>query len=96
MAISLAAPVLAVEMLFSGFFLNTVDKLSEYIVNLKYLSIFNYGYNLMMINQWKNTSLTCEYSSLGCSISNLTISTCDCTGIDVLNKLNLKTVNQIY
>ena len=46
----------------------------------------------MMINQWKNTNLTCEYSSIACSNSNFTLSSCDCTGEDVLKNLNLKTV----
>ena len=33
-----------------------------FIVYLKYVSIFNYGFDLLMVNQWENIpTLKCEY-----------------------------------
>ena len=34
----------------------------EFLTYLKYISIFFYGYDLLLINQWENVgSLICEY-----------------------------------
>jgi len=34
----------------------------DFLVYFKYVSIFNYGFDLLMINQWENIpSLQCEY-----------------------------------
>ena len=53
--------------------------------NIKYISIFNYGYDLLMINQWKNVNLTCEFS-------NATQSLCLYTGEEVLKSLHVSQV----
>lgn len=54
---------------------------------LKYLSIFNYGYDLLMINQWENVeSLLCEHK-------NLTQLLCKETGKDILSELDISIVS---
>ncbi len=86
MAISLSAPALATQMLFSGFFLEKALEfnlilLILYCINyfcmiffvyrinkpwfvnyFRYISIFNYSFDLLMINQWKDINdIKCEY-----------------------------------
>nr|QUF59472.1 ATP-binding cassette transporter Abcg-like8 [Brachionus angularis] len=62
MAVSLTAPAIAIQMLFSGFFLKKTVSTPNFLTYFKYTSIFNYGYDLLMINQWENVAeLKCEY-----------------------------------
>lgn len=61
-AISMATPVLATQLLFSGFFIRKAMNTPEWLVYFRYLSIFNYSYDLMTIFQWEHVlNLKCEY-----------------------------------
>ena len=62
MAVSLTAPVVAVQMLFSGFYIKKALRTPKWMIHFKYFSIFNYGFDLLLINQWEKASeLKCEY-----------------------------------
>jgi hypothetical protein len=62
LAIGLAAPVIAIQMLFSGFFLKKALRTPKWLSYIKYVSIFNYGYDLLLINQWEHSkNVRCEY-----------------------------------
>lgn len=61
-AISLATPVLATQLLFSGFFMDKTKHTPKWLNNLRYFSVINYSFDLMMINQWSSvTQFQCEY-----------------------------------
>jgi hypothetical protein len=61
-AVGLTAPVIAIQMLFSGFFLKKALRTPKWLSYIKYVSIFNYGYDLLLINQWENSkNVRCEY-----------------------------------
>ena len=64
MAISLATPIIAVQLLFSGFFLDKrSNSLAETVNFIRYFSIFNYSFNLLMINQWEHIDhVNCTYT----------------------------------
>ena len=54
---------------------------------IKYLSVFNYGYDLLMINQWEKVdSLICEHK-------NLTQLLCKEKGTDILKDLDISEVS---
>lgn len=86
MAISLATPFIAIQLLFSGFFLDKrTNSISESINFLRYFSIFNYSFNLLMINQWEHvTELNCSYSYQPLCLN---------TGKDVLKQQNIELVS---
>ena len=58
----------------------------EFLTYIKYGSIFNYSYDLLMINQWENIpELKCEYDlPLLCKES----------GKSILDELKIKPVNE--
>nr|APD26558.1 ATP-binding cassette transporter subfamily G-like8 protein [Brachionus koreanus] len=84
LAISLTSPFIAIQMLFSGFFLRRAVRTPAFLTFIKYGSIFNYGYDLLMLNQWENVQeIECEYD-----IELL----CLTTGGSVLNEENVRRV----
>lgn len=49
-------------MLFSGFFLRKAMHTPQWLSYLKYISMFNYGYDLLIINQWEEVKeVKCEF-----------------------------------
>ncbi|RNA12657.1 hypothetical protein BpHYR1_016987 [Brachionus plicatilis] len=86
-AISLTSPFIAIQMLFSGFFLRRAVRTPKFLSYIKYGSIFNYGYDLLMLNHWENVSeIECEYD-----IELL----CLTTGGSVLNEEKIRRKNKI-
>ncbi|GFV96372.1 protein white [Trichonephila clavipes] len=60
---SIASPFILPFVIFGGFYLN-VDSVPKYFVWLKYISMFYYGNEALLINQWAPvTNLTCPSSS---------------------------------
>nr|QNH67907.1 ATP-binding cassette transporter subfamily G-like protein 8 [Brachionus rotundiformis] len=87
LAISLTSPFIAVQMLFSGFFLRRAVRTPKFLSYIRYGSIFNYGYDLLMLNQWENVNeIECEYD-----IELL----CLTTGGSVLNEEKIRRKNKI-
>ena len=85
MAISLATPVLCMQLLFSGFFLNEGNNHPRWLDFFRNFSIFHYSYELMYMNQWGNVGeLKCEYD-----IELLCIS----TGEEILKKRDISKVS---
>jgi hypothetical protein len=56
-AISMSIPVLATQVLFSGFFIDNVSTCPEWIKVFRYLSIFDYSFDLQMIQQWNKVDI---------------------------------------
>lgn len=50
---ALAAPMMIPFMIFGGFFIRTLST-PYYFIWIKYLSWFYYGFNNLIINQWKH------------------------------------------
>ncbi|CAF1108091.1 unnamed protein product, partial [Brachionus calyciflorus] len=62
LAMSLVAPTIAVQMLFSSFFLSITPRTPELLKTIRYSSVFNYGFDLLMKNHWENVqAIECEY-----------------------------------
>ncbi|CAL1279820.1 unnamed protein product [Larinioides sclopetarius] len=75
-ALSLATPLIMPLVLFGGFYLNS-GSVPVYFIWLKYISMFFYGNEALLINQWRNVNnITC------------TTSMCAHTGKEVLKTLD--------
>nr|UOU03359.1 ATP-binding cassette subfamily G-like 8 [Brachionus rubens] len=62
LVLSLTAPIITIQLLFSGYFLNRAARTPAPLTYIKYLSVFNYGYDLFLLNQWENVKeIQCEY-----------------------------------
>jgi ABC-type multidrug transport system permease subunit len=87
-SLSLAIPVLATQFLFSGFFMDRTKHIPQWLSSLRYLSVVNYSFELMMINLWAPVAkLKCEYDlELLCLDS----------GQDVLDDFSFKAVNKVF
>ncbi|KAG1660606.1 Protein white [Nymphon striatum] len=64
MALSIGPPLLIPFMLFGGLFLNSEwvsNSVPVYLVWMKHLSWFNYGFEIMLVNEWSGVDKTREY-----------------------------------
>jgi len=71
----MASTVLATQLLFSGFFLEKATNSPQWLRFLRHFSIFNYSYELLMIQQWEDVAkLQCEHDiELLCAVTGLNI-----------------------
>ena len=83
-ATALGPVVMLPLLLFGGFFVNN-DTVPDYFIWLRYLSWFNYGFENMMINQWKDYpgTISCDYNRTSSSTPCLT------TGNMILDRYQL-------
>ncbi|CAF0771945.1 unnamed protein product, partial [Brachionus calyciflorus] len=86
LAVSLVAPTIAIQMLFSGFFLTLTSRTPEFLKLIRYSSVFNYGFDLLMANHWENVEvILCEYDiELLCAV----------TGGSILNQEKIRLKNK--
>lgn len=64
------------------------DNAPAFFVYLKFLSVFNYGYDLLMINQWEKVEkLKCEFQI---------VELCKFDGLAILDDFKLRTVSYEY
>lgn len=59
LAVTLTPVLIIPFMLFAGFFVNQ-NNIPTFLIGFQYLSIFKYGYQALMLNEYTDLSLECE------------------------------------
>jgi len=62
LAVTLTPVLIIPFMLFAGFFVNQ-DQIPNYLIEFQYLSIFKYGYQALMLNEYYDLDLACMHLS---------------------------------
>lgn len=55
--------------------------MASFFKAIKYVSIFNYGYDVLMINQWQHSNVTC-----------IIVPVCETSGLRVLDNAKIDLV----
>ncbi|XP_067022118.1 protein white-like [Acropora muricata] len=87
-ATSLGPPLMLPLLIFGGFFLKTTS-VPVYFVWLKYVSWFMYGFEALIINQWK------DYGPIACGNNNSTTTRCVPNGDEAIKFLGFKEDNML-
>ncbi|KAK2570404.1 Protein white [Acropora cervicornis] len=87
-ATSLGPPLMLPLLIFGGFFLKTTS-VPVYFVWLKYVSWFMYGFEALIINQWK------DYGPIACGNNNSTTTRCVPNGNEAIKFLGFKEDNML-
>ena len=58
LAVTLTPVLIIPFMLFAGFFVNQ-DQIPKFLIEFQYLSIFKYGYQALMLNEYNGLHLKC-------------------------------------
>jgi hypothetical protein len=61
LAVTLTPVLIIPFMLFAGFFVNQ-DQIPVWLIEFQYLSIFKYGYQALMLNEYTGLDLACKHA----------------------------------